>query len=57
MMAAVDHDEQGRMTLTGFLSLYSLQAEVEPEETWRDLERLGYGKDLKPLKGSGDSDE
>ncbi|KAI9226388.1 MAG: hypothetical protein DHS80DRAFT_18774 [Piptocephalis tieghemiana] len=50
-----DLNDQGWLTLKGFLQLYFLQTEGEPEETWKDLRAHGYGEDLEPVTSSPSS--
>jgi len=38
-------DEKGYLLEEGFLQMYSLQTVTDPNETWKDLKKLGYSKD------------
>jgi len=38
-------DEKGYLLEEGFLQMYSLQTITDPNETWKDLKKLGYSKD------------
>merc|ERR1712025_911086 len=38
----------GGLTLRGWLQMYTQQTSVSQEETWRDLWRLGYDRQLEP---------
>ena len=50
-------DEKGQLTKDGFLQMYHMQTEggsflesfkrVAPEETWADLQKLGYDRSFK----------
>eukprot|EP01120_Amphizonella_sp_Union-15-10_P014274 TRINITY_DN6864_c0_g1_i1.p1 TRINITY_DN6864_c0_g1~~TRINITY_DN6864_c0_g1_i1.p1 ORF type:complete len:226 (+),score=63.08 TRINITY_DN6864_c0_g1_i1:108-785(+) len=42
-------NEQGSLTLEGFLQFYELQTFTDPDETLRDLKALGYDSNLNPL--------
>ncbi|KAI8058154.1 hypothetical protein BDF22DRAFT_664195 [Syncephalis plumigaleata] len=41
-----DVNDQNDLTLRGFLEMYTLQTTSEPEETWKDLRKLGYNEQL-----------
>lgn len=42
----LDTDEEGNLTLRGFMEMYHLQSDNEPEETWKDLGKLGFDDSL-----------
>ncbi|TKY90476.1 hypothetical protein EX895_000474 [Sporisorium graminicola] len=42
----LDTDEEGNLTLRGFIEMYHLQSDNEPEETWKDLGKLGFDDSL-----------
>jgi hypothetical protein len=44
------HDSEGRLTLQGFLDFYHLQTTSHPDETWKDLKKLGYDHQLQLKK-------
>ncbi|SPO20809.1 uncharacterized protein UTRI_00286 [Ustilago trichophora] len=50
----LDADEDGNLTLRGFIEMYHLQSDNDPEETWKDLGKLGFGADLEY---KGDAEE
>ncbi|CAH0473349.1 unnamed protein product [Peronospora belbahrii] len=39
-------DEKKGLTLKGFKDMYHTQSSAEPMETWRDLKKLGFHKEL-----------
>ncbi|KAG6951043.1 hypothetical protein JG688_00013911 [Phytophthora aleatoria] len=39
-------DENKGLTLKGFKDMYHTQSSAEPMETWRDMKKLGYDKEL-----------
>ncbi|CBQ67645.1 conserved hypothetical protein [Sporisorium reilianum SRZ2] len=43
----LDTDEEGNLTLRGFIEMYHLQSDNEPEETWKDLGKLGFDDGLE----------
>jgi len=43
----LEHDDKGRLTCQGFMCFYHLQTTSHPDETWKDLKKLGYDKELK----------
>jgi Ca2+-binding EF-hand superfamily protein len=45
----LDHNKEGNLSLKGFLNFYLLQSSSHPKETWKDLKKLGYTKELKAL--------
>jgi len=45
--------EEGYLTEDGFLGIYSLQTNADPEETWKDLERHGYDRNLSLKSNKG----
>lgn len=49
------HDDQGRLTCTGFCDFYHLQTTSHPDETWKDLKRLSDTRDTQgpDSEGSG----
>lgn len=40
------HDDKGNWTLRGFLDFYHLQTSSHPDETWKDIMKLGYDDQL-----------
>ncbi|KAI9599455.1 hypothetical protein BDF19DRAFT_492928 [Syncephalis fuscata] len=44
-----DVNDNNDLTLRGFLEMYTLQTMSEPEETWRDLRKLGYNDQLEQV--------
>ncbi|GAC95671.1 hypothetical protein PHSY_003247 [Pseudozyma hubeiensis SY62] len=53
----LDTDKDGNLTLRGFIEMYHLQSDNEPEETWKDLSKLGFGDDLEYEGGEKESKE
>jgi hypothetical protein len=49
---ALDCDEAGRLTWRGFTELYHTQSSARPEDTWRDMQRLGYDAQLRRQGGA-----
>ena len=47
----LDTDKEGNLTLRGFIEMYHLQSDNEPEETWKDLDKLGFGDNLEYAGG------
>lgn len=43
----LDTDEEGNLTFRGFVEMYHLQSDNEPEETWKDLSKLGFDDQLE----------
>lgn len=43
----LDTDDDGNLTLRGFIEMYHLQSDNEPEETWKDLGKLGFDDSLE----------
>lgn len=43
----LDTDKDGHLTLRGFIEMYHLQSDNEPEETWKDLGKLGFDNSLE----------
>ena len=43
----LDTDKDGHLTLRGFIEMYHLQSDNEPEETWKDLGKLGFDDSLE----------
>ncbi|POM79860.1 Hypothetical protein PHPALM_2373, partial [Phytophthora palmivora] len=39
-------DENKGLTLKGFKDMYHTQSSAEPMETWRDMKKLGFDKEL-----------
>ena len=52
-----DADANGNLTLKGFCDMYLMQTNHNAEDTWRDLVRLGYSKELEVLNASETSTE
>lgn len=50
----LDTDDKGNLTLRGFIEMYHLQSDNEPEETWKDLGKLGFDD---ALEFKGDAEE
>ena len=50
----LDTDDKGNLTLRGFIEMYHLQSDNEPEETWKDLGKLGFDD---ALEYKGDAEE
>ncbi|KAF9585586.1 hypothetical protein BGW38_001672 [Lunasporangiospora selenospora] len=42
----LDVDDKGNLKLKGFMEMYNLQTNSEPEATWRDLQKHGYDNQL-----------
>ena len=42
-------DKDGFLTLNGFIQMYSLQTTADEEETYKDLHRNGFDRNLKPI--------
>ncbi|KAI8579664.1 hypothetical protein K450DRAFT_240923 [Umbelopsis ramanniana AG] len=38
--------EEGNLTTNGFMQMYHLQTQNDPEETWKDLKTYGYDDNL-----------
>lgn len=60
----LDTDEENNLTLRGFIEMYHLQSDNDPEETWKDMGKLGFnnslayeteGKEQTELKKAEDS--
>ena len=49
-------DKAGNITKKGFEQMYLMQVSHQPEDVWRDLEKLGYDKSLE-LKDPAKADE
>ncbi|KAK0210664.1 hypothetical protein DFS33DRAFT_1294576 [Desarmillaria ectypa] len=48
IMEFMDVDENtGHLTFGGFMQIYQLQTENDEAETWKDLEKHGYNRDLQ----------
>lgn len=47
MKTFLDTTPAGHLTWSGFIQLYQLQTENDPEETWADLKTHGYDDSLK----------
>ncbi|EST09866.1 EF-hand domain pair [Kalmanozyma brasiliensis GHG001] len=43
----LDIDKDGNLTLRGFIEMYHLQSDNDPEETWKDLSKLGFSSSLE----------
>ena len=52
MKEMLDCDDQGRLTWRGFTELFHTQSAARPEDTWRDLARLGYDAQLRRADGA-----
>lgn len=48
--------KEGGLTLRGWLQMYVTQSGASPEETWRDLQCLGYNGQLDPRYRAGNKD-
>lgn len=44
-----DVDNQGRLTVNGFLEMYQLQTLSDPEETLNDLKKHGFDENFDPI--------
>jgi Ca2+-binding EF-hand superfamily protein len=44
-----EHDRRGRLTHTGLLQLFLSQTAGNPQETWKDLLKLGWDNHLEPI--------
>ena len=44
-----DVDSSKQLTKRGFLEMFLVQTLADEDETWKDLIKLGYNKDLKPF--------
>ncbi|KAG8930203.1 hypothetical protein FRC03_009066 [Tulasnella sp. 419] len=42
----LDSTDSGELTFKGFLQVYQLQTETDEEETWRDLRKHGFNREL-----------
>ena len=51
-----DVDKSGNITKKGFEQMYLMQTSHQPEDVWRDLQKLGYSKSLE-LKDPAKADE
>ncbi|KIS71812.1 uncharacterized protein UMAG_10955 [Mycosarcoma maydis] len=51
----LDTDKEGNLTLRGFIEMYHLQSDNEPEETWKDLDKLGFGDNLEYAGGRSET--
>ncbi|PPQ76562.1 hypothetical protein CVT26_013227 [Gymnopilus dilepis] len=47
-----DVTDNGELTFMGFFQLYQLQTENDEAETWKDLEKHGFDKNLNLVKTS-----
>lgn len=43
----LDTDKDGNLTLRGFIEMYHLQSDNDPDETWKDLGKLGFSSSLE----------
>lgn len=43
----MDVNEDGNLTLKGFMQIYQLQTENDENETWKDLQKHGFDRTLK----------
>lgn len=48
----MDVTSEGNLTFKGFLQIYQLQAENDPEETYSDLAKHGYDRNLTSFQSS-----
>jgi len=48
--------KEGGLTLRGWLQMYVTQTGASPEETWSDLQCLGYNRQLDPRCRAGNKD-
>jgi len=46
-MEFLDVTDTGCLTFKGFLQVYQLQTENDEEETWRDLSKHGFDRNLR----------
>lgn len=46
-------NKKGWLTIEGFMQLYLSQTAGGPEETWKDMQRLGFDQYLKPIPKTG----
>ncbi|PWZ02784.1 hypothetical protein BCV70DRAFT_234575 [Testicularia cyperi] len=57
----LDTDDTGSLTFRGFCEMFHLQSDNEPEETWKDLVKLGFDHQLNYIghnaNASGSSDD
>lgn len=53
----LDTDQDANLTLRGFIEMYHLQSDNEPEETWKDLEKLGFDDTLEYMGVTSNSSE
>ncbi|KAJ1031849.1 hypothetical protein NDA13_002235 [Ustilago tritici] len=52
----LDTDEEGNLSFRGFVEMYHLQSDNDPEETWKDLDKLGFDDQLEYKGGDGEAD-
>jgi len=43
----MDVNEEGNLTFKGFVQIYQLQTENDEEETWKDLQKHGFTRNLE----------
>lgn len=43
----LDTNDEGNLTLRGFIEMYHLQSDNDAEETWKDLSKLGFDENLE----------
>lgn len=53
----LDTDEDDNLTFRGFVEMYHLQSDNEPEETWKDLGKLGFDHQLEYIGDSKESSD
>ena len=51
-----DTDKHGSLTKKGFEQMYLMQTNHQASDTWRDLEKLGYTKELELKQAVGEED-
>lgn len=51
-----DCNAKGDLTLKGFEQMYLVQTNHQPDDTWKDLEKLGYAKSLELLTPPGEAE-
>ncbi|KAF8902054.1 hypothetical protein CPB84DRAFT_1961730 [Gymnopilus junonius] len=50
VIESFDVTDNGELTFMGFFQLYQLQTENDEEETWKDLQKHGFDRNLNLVK-------
>lgn len=52
----LDTDKEGNLSFRGFVEMYHLQSDNDPQETWKDLDKLGFDDQLEYKGGDGEAE-